>query len=51
LISCFGELYWALGKLAEALDRVEVDGNGLATVAVLWRWWRAVVLALCDELR
>jgi hypothetical protein len=32
-VSCFRELYGALGKLAEARDRAEMDGNGLAMVA------------------
>jgi hypothetical protein len=32
-VSCFEELYGALGKLAEARDRAEMDGSGLATVA------------------
>jgi hypothetical protein len=27
LVSCFGEIYRALGKLAEALDRLEVTGK------------------------
>jgi hypothetical protein len=27
LVSCFGELYGAPGKLAEALDRLEVAGK------------------------
>jgi hypothetical protein len=31
-VSCFGELYGALGKLAEARDRAEMDRSGLATV-------------------
>jgi hypothetical protein len=32
-VSCFGELYGALGNLAETRDRAEMDGNGLAPVA------------------
>jgi hypothetical protein len=39
-VSCFGELYVALGKLAEALDRLKVaekrfgnSGRALAVVA------------------
>jgi hypothetical protein len=32
-VSCFGELYEALGKLVEARDRAGMDGSGLATVA------------------
>jgi hypothetical protein len=32
-VSCFGELYRALGKLTEARDRMEMDGSGLAAVA------------------
>jgi hypothetical protein len=32
-VSCFGELYGALGKLAEARDLAEMVGSGLATVA------------------
>jgi hypothetical protein len=32
LVSCFGELYGTLGKLAEARDLAEMDGSGLATV-------------------
>jgi hypothetical protein len=32
-VSCFGELYGALGKLAEARDRVEMARSGLTMVA------------------
>jgi hypothetical protein len=34
-VTCFGQLYGALGKLAEALDRLEVARKSLATVAEL----------------
>jgi hypothetical protein len=49
--SSLGRLHGLSGKLSK--DSGEVGGlrEWLATAAVLGRWWRAVVLALCGELR
>ena len=36
-----GKLHGPLAELAEALARLESGWSGLATVAKLWRQWRA----------